>query len=243
MSAPAPTIRLRGSLAPTWLTCSLRATHEAMESRETVLAGPVEVATEFGNRVHAAITGHESDAPGSIIYDEHTPTANALKWQSTDAVRAAQEALAEHRVTRREAALSARVTALGVEVLVTGTLDLVIEHEDSAVSLFDLKTGRMDQRSALAQMAIYAYLGHHAGGWTLRDVVLLHVPRARNRPGTPYQEFSLLRRPADRLIVEAEAMIRQVALAAQSPTAAPGIHCGRCANTECVFHPENDDAC
>lgn len=238
----APTIRLRGSLAPTWLACSARATFEAMEAEERGGAGmAIEVATEFGNRVHAAVTGHESEDPAVIVFDEHTRTAKELHWQVIDAVRAAEEGLREFDIVRREHPVAARVAALGVEVLVTGTLDLVIEHDHGeTISLIDLKTGRMDQRSAFAQMAIYAYLAAK-NGMEVREAVILHVPRARLRPGTPYQTYELMRRPGPALIEQAEAMIRMVALAAQSPVAVPGIHCGWCRNEDCTFHPTHDN--
>lgn len=237
----AATIRLRGSLAPTWLACSRRASFEAQEAEERAGGEAVEVATEFGNRVHAAVTGHESEAPASVVFDEHTRTPKELHWQVIDAVRAAEEGLREFNIVRREWPLAARVAALGVEVLVTGTIDLVEEHEPAnEITLFDLKTGRMDQRAAFAQMAVYTYLAAQ-NGMEVREAVILHVPRARLRPGSPYQSYELMRRPGPPLIQRAEAMIRMVALAAQSPVAVPGIHCGWCRHEDCIFHPTHDE--
>ena len=238
----APTIRLRASLTPTWLTCSARAGYEAMQ--EAGPPGPVDVATEFGNQVHAAVTGHEYAPAASILYDEHTPTERAMRWQVSDAVEAALAEIEaqEGQIAYREEALSARVSAGGLTVLVTATLDLVIEgvgpHSD-IVDLFDLKTGRMDQRSSWSQMAICAFLAHQAG-WAVRDAVILHVPRARTVPATPDQASSLMRMPAALLVENAWGIIRSVALAAESPVAVPGIHCGRCPNRNCMFHDQGE---
>lgn len=239
-----PTVRLRASLAPLWLECSAHAAQRAMATFEPDPNAPIEVATEFGNQVHAVVTGHKSVAPARILYDEHTPTERVMGWQVKDAVEAANEALAglDGRVVRREAPLSARVSALGVDVLVTATLDLVVELNDppDTVDLFDLKTGRMDQRSAFAQMAICAFLAE-ASDWNVRDVVLLHVPRARTEVGGYQQSSQLLRRPAKPLVDDARAIVRLVALAAQGPIASPGLHCHRCEVVDCIYHPEKDD--
>ena len=231
------TIRLRASLAPTWLTCSVLATHRAIEGRSDG-GEAIEVATQFGHIVHAGVTGHKAPAPGLIIYDEHTRTHRELERQSADAIEKARVLLAGSRVRSREIELKAKVTVLGVTVLVFGTIDLVVENGDGTIDLLDLKTGRIDQRSALAQMAVYAWLAEKEG-WKLRDVVLLRIPRASYDTACG-QISSVLRRPASSLINHALATIRFVALASQSPVAAPGLHCGWCKNVACVFSPEND---
>ena len=233
-------IHLRASMAPTWLACSSRATFETLRAGQA--GESVGVATEFGTRVHAAITGQAHEPPGSVVYDEHTATARELTRQVNESIAAIGAALDLGKIVRREADLRARIVMSPATVLVTGHIDLVmaVPGIEGVVDIIDLKTGRMDQRSALVQMAIYAWLAEQ-NGWGVRDVVVLHVPRAVDDPAAGWsQKVQVLRRPAEALIVEAEAAIRLVALAGRSPVAVPGIQCGWCENVGCVYHGEND---
>ena len=221
----------------------MRASHRALEPVDPRPIHAKHVSIEFGNRVHALLTGHDFEPAKRIIFDEFTPTQRKMDYQVADATMEATISLTElgGNVIRREAPLSARVSALGVQVLVTCTIDLVVEWAGTdTVDLFDLKTGRMDQRSSFAQMAICAFLAAEAG-WHVRDVVLLHVPRAKTLPASHDQASHLYRRPAAPLVEEARSIIRLVALAAQGPIAVPGVHCGRCEVTSCIYNPENDD--
>ena len=233
-------VRLRASLAPTWLACPSRATFKALEDRERATNG-TPVALAFGEMVHESVTGHSpTSGEWPISFDEHTPTARALAWQSDMAIEKARSVLAGMEVVRREEELSVFVNmdVLQVSVMVTGTIDLVVLNDDGTIDLLDLKTGRLDQREAFAQMAIYAWLADQEG-WKVRDVVLLHVPRA-TQDITGEQVFELLRRPCKPLIEEATATIRLVGLSASSPVSVPGLHCKRCPNTDCIYNPEND---
>ena len=232
-------IHLRASMAPTWLACSSRATFETLRAGQA--GESVGVATEFGTRVHAAITGQAHEPPGSVVYDEHTATARELTRQVNESIAAIGTALDLGKIVRREADLRARIVMSVATVLVTGHIDLVMAVPGiESVDIIDLKTGRMDQRSALVQMAIYAWLAEQ-NGWAVRDVVVLHVPRAVDDPAAGWsQKVQVLRRHVDGLIDEALAAIRLVALAGRSPVAVPGIQCGWCENTGCVYHGEND---
>ena len=142
----------------------------------------------------------------------------------------------------REEELAAHVTyPVGAETIaveVRGRVDLVLERPDYAVAIVDLKTGRIDQRSAFSQLAIYAWLAHSTG-WDVSEVMILWAPRGRlNTVGRPL--VTTHTRPAAALLEVATSILRHVAHSADNPVAAPGHHCRQCANVRCPFNPETD---
>jgi len=236
------TIKLRASRAPTWQACPVRASWEQMREDKGAPSGEEArpVYLEFGDAVHAGITGSPYEPATLIAFDEVTPTARALKRQAAMAIEKAQKVLEGRTIVSRERELSATVSVMGVRVRVVGHLDLEEEVGNEAIDILDLKSGRSDQRAALVQMAIYAWLAQQ-NGHNVRDVVLLHVPRAVESQGIYENAHQLLRKPAAALHDVAINTIRLVALSAHAPAASPGRHCHWCEHAGCLFHPRNDE--
>ena len=235
-------VNLRSSKSHEWLTCPKRA-----EFRNRVVGAPVEmggeaVAITFGNMVHERLTGHAAQQPRAIMFDRVTRSHNELARQVDEVAAFCAKALSKTRVVHTELYLKTQVRFnSGVQVNVSGHIDLGTETPVAeTLDLVDIKTGRIDQRYALIQLAIYCFLAQHNGIW-VRDGILLWVPRGKNDISTYDEKNTMtLRRPAEDLRQYAAQIINHVAGSIHNPLAVPGTHCSNCEHIKCLFHPQKD---
>lgn len=242
-------VKLRASAAPGWLRCAQRADWSARnrgesgeDAVERKLAGRgYPVATLYGSMVHELVTGAPAEMPPLIEYDQHTRSERELRRQVAETARLANGWILAQGFwrVRREVELKATITWGQDRLLAEGHADLEVTRDAIAprVSYIDLKTGLLHPQGAWAQMAVYAYLGR-AEGVDLDEVVMLHVPRAQT-----VERLDVFRRPAAALAAQAPAIFDHVMAQADLavPLASPGLHCGNCENTDCVYHEERGD--
>ena len=150
---------LHASQVTRWLACPHRAKREAgMTGDRDKHVGAV-----IGDRVHGAITGHEASVPERIVYDDITPTAEALTKQSRkmagETHYVIRERLKMEVVDSEKPMQMALRTSKDRVVHLQGRIDLIMKDEASGLHhLVDIKTGRRKPDAVWAQLAIYAYM-------------------------------------------------------------------------------------
>ena len=227
-------IAMRASKAPMWVTCGRRATFEAGPHSRTRAPSGLPVSIHVGNLAHEVITGEPAEIPDRIAYDETTRNEREAHRHALSIAERARQWLDGREIVGRERFLECVWQVGDVDVHVSGHVDLVLGLPGGALEYADLKTGRLDQRSAFIQMAVYALLGEQSGDEVERVTILW---AARNK-----DDATVLSRTAESVRALGLAILTNVARQAANGTIPfPGKHCQSCSDIECVYNPENDN--
>ena len=214
---------MRPSEIHQWIECETRTLHPVSPpegQRRNLTAAQL-----VGNYAHSLVaTGNEliSDDPGTVAWDDITPSRKCAQQQANLLAHGADYVLHEHRWTIFKTE----------QTVGSGRLDILARHQDGARAVIDLKTGFHPGAGAWLQVGAYLAALPPDGIECIYGGIL-HVPR---RKLNAELTASLEMRPAELLRVEfrlREERIANLVNGAQSALPTPGMHCRRCWNN-CV---------